>query len=370
MTANSLTVMHAIPSFQGGGAERQLSLLAPGLSRLGVNTHVVYVRPGVNLDALRHAMVHLHRIEYANLHDPRILWQLLAVIRSVRPDLIQTWLPQMDVFAGIAARLSGTPYILTERSSAQAYATGWKNRLRRRMGLAANAVVANSRGGIEYWGERAGARFVVRNGIASPSDASDIPPTLALPSSAEVILFAGRLQIEKNVGTLIAALSAVLALRPNCVAVLLGEGPLRDALLQQIGALPSGERIHLVGYSTQIATWMRRATVFVSVSHFEGNPNAVLEAMSLGCPLVVSDIPQHREILDDSSAVFCNPMDASSIAQALCRVLGSSVAAKDRSLHAAMRAREFSIESSAQEYLRVYRTLIGHQSLSNPTHAS
>lgn len=361
--------MHAIPSFQGGGAERQLSLLAPALSRLGVDTHVVYVRPGVNLYTLQHSAVHLHPIDHANFHDPKILWRLLRLVRTVRPDLIQTWLPQMDVFAGIAARLSGTPYMLTERSSAQAYATGWKNRLRRGIGLAANAVVANSQGGIAYWGERAGARFVIRNGIVSPKDVPAAPLNPDFPAPVKVILFAGRLQFEKNVSTLVAALDTVLALRPDCVAVLFGEGSLREALHQQVGKLPTGGRIHLAGYSTQVAAWMRRATVLVSVSHFEGSPNTVLEAMSVGCPLVVSDIPQHREILDDSSAAFCDPTDARSIARVLGEVLQHPAASKERSIRAAARAREFSIENAAQEYLRVYRSLVRRQPLSNPSHA-
>jgi glycosyltransferase involved in cell wall biosynthesis len=52
---------------------------------------------------------------------------------------------------------------------------------------------------------------------------------------------------------------------------------------------------------------MRRATVLVSASFFEGSPNVVLEAMAAATPLVLSDVPAHRAIADDSSAVFADP---------------------------------------------------------------
>ncbi len=49
---------------------------------------------------------------------------------------------------------------------------------------------------------------------------------------------------------------------------------------------------------------MKKASVFVSLSAYEGCPNTVMEAMACGCPIIVSDIPEHREILDEQSALF------------------------------------------------------------------
>jgi len=62
---------------------------------------------------------------------------------------------------------------------------------------------------------------------------------------------------------------------------------------------------------------MKTASVSVSVSHVEGMPNAVIEAMAARCPLVVSEIPQHREILDDASARFVPLDDARATADAI-----------------------------------------------------
>lgn len=356
----SLTVLHAIPSFVGGGAERQLSLLAPELCLQGVDTHVAYVHAGQNLAPLLASPVHLHPLDCFGNHDPRILLRLMRVIRTCRPDVVQTWLPQMDIFAGVAAQLTATPFVLSERSSAMAYRTGWKNRLRRLVGLGATAVVANSQGGFDYWGSYRGVRRVIPNGLALQAIRSATaaePETLGLPVGARIVLLAGRLNAEKNLSILLQALDDVLDHQPDCVAVLFGDGPLRTALRRQVDAMRNRERVRLAGFTTELWRWMRRASAFVSVSLFEGNPNTVLEAMAVGCPLVVSTIAQHREILDDTMAQFCDPMSVVEIASAIDAVLCAPELAARRAATARNAADEWSVESAARAYLDLYREI-------------
>ena len=356
----SLTVLHAIPSFVGGGAERQLSLLAPELCRQGVDTHVAYVHAGQNLAPLLASPVHLHPIVCSGNHDPRILLKLMQVIRTCRPDVVQTWLPQMDIFAGVAAQLTATPFVLSERSSAMAYRRGWKNRLRRLVGLGAIAVVANSQGGVDYWGPELGVRRVIPNGLALQAIRSATaaePETLGLPADARIVLFAGRMNAEKNVAILLQALDDVLDHQPDCAAVLFGDGPLQAALRMQVDAMRGRERVRLAGFTTELWRWMRRASAFVSVSLFEGNPNTVLEAMAVGCPLVVSTIAQHREILDDTMAQFCDPTSVEEIANAIAAVLCAPELAAHRAATASNAANAWSVESAARAYLDLYREL-------------
>ncbi|MDP1537827.1 MAG: glycosyltransferase [Burkholderiales bacterium] len=355
-----LTVLHAIPSLVGGGAERQLSLLAPELCRLGVDTHVAYVHPGVNLAPLLASPVNLHPLACSGNHDPRILLKLLRLIRDCRPDVVQTWLPQMDILAGVAAKLTATPFVLSERSSAMAYGSGWKNRLRKLVGHRSTAVVANSQSGVDYWGRQNGTRRVIRNGLALQAIRSATPAqpeTLGLPADARIVLFAGRLNAEKNVATLLQALEVVLERRPECAAVLFGQGPLHAPLRAQVEAMRGRKRVRLADFTPDLWRWMRRASAFVSVSHFEGNPNTVLEAMAIGCPLVVSAIAQHREILDDTMARFCNPASSDDIAGAIDGVLSAPEQATKRAAAAIEAANAWSVERAARDYLDLYQEL-------------
>jgi glycosyltransferase involved in cell wall biosynthesis len=267
----------------------------------------------------------------------------------------------MDVLGGLAAKMAGVPFVLSERSSAMAYPGTWKDQLRERIGRFAAAIIANSIGGMDYWRSRAtNVRLqLIRNGI--PMDriqsvvAGDVKE-LGLSSQAEIIVFAGRLSPEKNLPTLIAAVEKVLRRRQDAVFLIFGEGPLRGLLEKRTKESAFSRRIRWLGYAPDLWRWIKSARIFVSVSQFEGNPNAVLEAMAIGCPLVVSDIPAHREILDESSARFCGT-DEEEVAAAIGEVLADPPSASARAAAARSRAQDWSIEVAARQYLRLYEAL-------------
>src|SRR5208283_2540348 len=100
---------------------------------------------------------------------------------------------------------------------------------------------------------------------------------------------------------------------------------------------------------------MKKASVFVSLSTSEGCPNAVMEAMVCGCPLVISDIPAHRELLDESCALFVNPSDVRQTADAIIQIFDDSEAAKKRALIAKQKTIDWSITEMARNYENVYK---------------
>jgi glycosyltransferase involved in cell wall biosynthesis len=353
------TVLHLIPSLGGGGAERQLALLARALSKASLRVHLGYLYDGPNSQLARGDGVVLHRLPAFGNHDPLLLMRVLRLIRATRADLVQTWLPQMDVIGGLAARWAAVPVVLTERSSTGAYAGSLKDALRLRVGRKSSAVVANSQSGLEYWRVQGydGRGVVIRNGVvaAAAVDAS------ARSARERIILFVGRLSPEKNLPRLIAALDQVLRGRPEYAAMLCGEGPQRAQLERQIATLPTRDQIRLAGFRMDLEDWMGRAAVLVSASAFEGHPNAVLEAMMLGCPLVVSDIPEHREILDEHSAVFCSPDSSADIAAGIERALDDAAASRARAATARLRAAACSVDAASSAYVELYRTILCQQ---------
>jgi glycosyltransferase involved in cell wall biosynthesis len=268
----------------------------------------------------------------------------------------------MDILGGMAARISGVPHILSERSSSLAYEHSWKDRVRESVGYRAAAIIANSRGGIEYWRAlgRVEGLHLVRNGMpldricgVSPVDTG----RWNMAADDELVVFAGRLSPEKNLDVLIDAVDQVMGLRRQVRALVFGEGPRRHEIEKRIERSQFRERYRLMGFSQELLGWMRVARVVVSIGRFEGNPNVVLEAMAIGCPLVVSGIPSHREILDDSTATFCEGGSARHVGAAIDEVLSNPVAAKSRAEAARERAQTWSIEKAAQDHLRVYREL-------------
>jgi glycosyltransferase involved in cell wall biosynthesis len=354
-----MRIIHFIPRLGGGGAERQLSYLAPEQARLDHEVHVCYLHTGEYLERLQSTRVVLHKLAGSGNYDIRIVPQMGDLMRHVRPDIVQSWLIQMDVLVGLLCRVSPCAWVMSERGSAHDYKTSLKCWLKSIVAGQAKAIVANSPGGKEYWDAKTRGQVqthIIDNALPLGEIEKTVPQG-ALSNGDRAILYAGRLHTLKNIEALIRAYS--LLPRKNCRLVICGEGSQRHALKELATSLGIEEGVVMRGHEPDVWGWMKRADVFVSVSRYEGAPNSVLEAMACGCPVVVSDIPAHREILDASTAILVDPDDPKAIAAAIERILDDG----DDIQHMAARAKErvqgLSIEIMARRYLDLYAGLLG-----------
>ena len=361
----SIRILHLISNLSGGGAERQLSYLAPELARIGHDVHLGYTKNCPNNPELPD--VTLHYFKTRSNYDPNLLWQLIRLIRSIKPDIIHTWILQMDILGGLMARVNGVPWIFREPSSAMAYPPTWKNQLRVWGCSGANAVVSNSRGGEEYWKTQLKhcRCYVVPNGL--PVDEiggieAALPPGLSI-TEAPIVLYVGRLTSDasaaKNLNIFLEVLNCVRQ-RQNVLGVLSGDGPQRHELEVLRHRLGLEEDVQFTGHLPANSVWalMKKASVFVSLSAYEGCPNAVMESVECGCPVVLSDIPAHRELLDRSCAVFVDPSDIQKTADAIVHVLCDADASRARALIAKQKTKEWSIDKMARNYERIYRDIL------------
>jgi glycosyltransferase involved in cell wall biosynthesis len=186
------------------------------------------------------------------------------------------------------------------------------------------------------------------------------PEELGASQSQKIVLHVGRFHDEKNLGNLVRALRLVMR-RPGVVAFLCGDGPLVSATEELVREEGLSGRVFLPGYVTNIWRWMKRADVFVSASLFEGMPNTVMEAMACGCPIVVSDIPSHREILDENSATFIAPGDPESIAAGIDGLLENREEALRQVQCAKEMATRWSIPEMARRYEEVYFDILEYE---------
>lgn len=349
-------ILHMIPGLTGGGAERQLTLLAGMQARRGHEVHIALLRPDIPSELVGGA-VEIHTLRPAGHYDPRLLLALRALMRRLRPDIVQTWLMLFDVMGGSAALLTQTPWVLSERSQAEAYPPSWKNRLRARLAKRANAVVANSAGGVQYWlaqGIEPKRTVEIPNAvdIAAMEAATDggLPAHFA---GRPLILFVGRLATEKNPLVMIDALAAAMR-ETDAVALLCGTGPLEVAMRERIDGHQLHNRIVLAGARTDVFGLLKRAQLCLAVSIFEGSPNVALEAMAAGCPLVVSDIAGYRQLLDVQSATFVPVNSVTETAHAIRDVLSNSAHAAKLAARAKERVTPFTPEHVATLLDAVY----------------
>jgi glycosyltransferase involved in cell wall biosynthesis len=360
-----MRILHIIANLSGGGAEQQLSYLAPELARMGHDVHVAYSKESPHKPELPGVV--LHRLKVRSNYDPYLLWRLVRLTRRIKPDIIHTWILQMDILGGMTARLNGVPWIFREPSSAMAYLPTWKNRLRVWVGSGASAIVSNSRGGDGYWKTQLpySRRYVVPNGLSVyeiDRIVAALPPGLA-KSDAPNVLYVGRLTSDgsatKNLEAFLEALACVRQ-KQEVLGILCGEGSQRSELEMLRHNLGLDADVLFTGHLPAASVWalMKKASVFVSLSAYEGCPNTVMEAMACGCPLVLSDIPAHREILDESCALFVDPSNVQQTAEAIAQTLHNEDASKERALIAKQKTRGWSIAEMARNWEKVYQELI------------
>jgi len=357
-----MRILHMILSMTGGGAERQLTYIAPELSARGHDVHVAFVVPGVNQDRLAKRDCTLHHLAASRKFKPLVFAQSISLVRRLRPDVLQTWLPHMDIVGGVTARVLRVPWVISERCAGLLYPPTMLNRLRVAVARHAGLIVPNSEGGAEYWigqGIDAGRLEIVPNYVplAEIDAAAPLDDERVLVGD-ELVVHVGRLAPEKNLHSLIHAFEHVARLRPRARLAFCGDGPLLPDLMAQAEATGLRERFIFAGFVNNVTSWLKRASAVVAVSRSEGHPNAVLEAVVAGVPVIVSDIPAYRSILDEQSASFVAGDDEQAIAAAVVRTLEDRVTAEERAVYARRRLGLPSLEATASRYEEVYRRAI------------
>jgi len=192
---------------------------------------------------------------------------------------------------------------------------------------------------------------VIPNGVPRATPRSTPAPV------APEILYAGRLRTRKAVVVLVRAFAEIAPSRPGARLVLAGDGEQRPALEAEIRRLGLADRVELTGAvpRDEIARRLASATLFCLPSIYEGLPLAILEAMSLGVPVVATRVSGNPDaIVDGESGWLVGAEDSAALASAMLHALADPAEAARRAAAARDRfAERFAIEVVAERYLEL-----------------
>jgi glycosyltransferase involved in cell wall biosynthesis len=289
------SLMLVINSLDGGGAERVLALLAREFAASGRFRDVLFVTLDDTEDRypLDPAVRRIPLDTGGSL--PRGFLALRRVVLSERPDVVLSFLTRANVAAALVGRLTGTPVVVSERVNTSSHLAGRRDAavtkaLVRFVYPLARHVVCVSDGVrrdlVRNFAVPAARLSVIHNPVDRDriAAAARAEPEIALPRDYFVAV--GRLVPNKGFDRLV---RAVAALPPGPALVILGEGPERDRLQAMIDRFGLSGRVFLAGHVAEPHPIVGRARAFVSSSSAEGFPNALVEAMCLGRPIISTD---------------------------------------------------------------------------------
>jgi glycosyltransferase involved in cell wall biosynthesis len=189
-----------------------------------------------------------------------------------------------------------------------------------------------------------------------PAEAPFDPHVFSKP----VVMGIGRFTEQKAFDRLIRAHARLLAKGIENHLVILGEGPLRDALEEEIRRLGVVSSVFLPGHVTDVSRWLGHATVFAMCSFYEGFSLVLLEALACGIPAVAMDCPSGpREILQDGWAGLLTPEgDDAAFQEALARLLTSTELRAQYTARGRERARHYAPERIVPRWEALLKRII------------
>ncbi len=365
-----LRIAFVIATMTSGGAERVAATLCNAWAESGHEVHLItFGRPGTaphyavdsrvmrhDLDLLRHSRS-LVRFALDNIRRVIVLRRSLC---AIAPDVTLSFMPEASVIALLAGVGQRWSTVVSERvHPAYVPLARIAGAMRRLTYPRAATVVAQTAVIADYVKRQFGARAVA---LPNPIDLRAFRPRAEEPvvRSRRRILSIGRLDRQKGFDVLIDAFAKLALSHPEWELVIFGHGDQRAMLEQQIAERGLGDQVRLPGVTTAIAAELQEADLYIHASRFEGYPNAVVEALACGCPVIATDSPGAvREILQDGAyGQLVKVDDVEGLAVAMISVMA------DANLRRAMRRKapeavaELSVDRIAAHWIDLFHAVI------------
>jgi glycosyltransferase involved in cell wall biosynthesis len=361
-----------------GGAERQAQRLARALQRRGARVRVLTPRESPDLPERETvAGIPVRRISFPRLRGlgaAVLSARVIADLLRGADDVIHVHISgPMVIPAVLGGRIRGVPTVLKIANLSPERGI-WvdvpKGALRRWPVEAAirrvdGVVAISSR--IARAAEEGGWWQVGRipNGIDPEEGSRERPPRDRARRSLDLqgdplALFVGRLSYQKGLDVLLRIWRRFLERRPGARLVVLGEGPDGVSLRRQAEVLGVVASVDFRGFRKDVGPHYAAADLFVLPSRYEGFPNAMLEAMAAGLPVIASRVSGTEDAIEDGrNGLLVPPGEPTALLDALLRLAGEAGMGERLGKEARKTVEgRYHINRVAEETLAFYRRLI------------
>ncbi len=368
-----------INSLGGGGAERQFLEVANRLDREAFDVSVALMADGgVMLDCLDRDRL----VSYTALERPspggalRLRRPLQQLYATLTPDIVHSWLPYSNALAAASRyRSQGFRLVTAFRSAMNqfsyfplfSYRRIFGRFIVRRTVARSDVVLLNSRSAMaELEHDRVpGSKLrYIPNGIDCRGAGEAITQPVQSAESRDALqpfrfIAVGRLSFEKNYFFILSAFQRLLERFPNATLDIVGDGVQREEITARVAAMGLDKHILIRGFQHNVPARLRAADAFVMASRFEGMPNAVMEAMAAGTPIVATAVGGVPDLVEHGVHGRIVPAeDPGQFADALHAVIAEPARSRDMARMAWSRIREFDFAQVIPKYEALYASLL------------
>lgn len=376
-----MKVLFIIDSLGVGGAERSIAEIAANFKEFTpVVCHLF------NNKDLKH-IYDQHRIKVISLDlpksykDAQILPKLLEIVKSENPDLIHASLYRSMMLSRKIKTVIKIP--LVNSFVSDSYSSARFNRLKLKTKLKlkyyqfidrssakiADVFISNSQAiagsnckALKLKSDKVKVIHRGRNfekfSNVDERKVENVKVELGLKNK-KVFLNVGRLLESKGQQDVIYAFKDIASTHPEAILLLAGEGNYRSVLEKLISEYSLENRVFLLGQRNDIEVLLSVSDYFVFSSYFEGLPGALLEAMMAGKIIIAGNIPENRECVDETSALFFNPGNVKQLRELMQKVLNNSDNYKHLGSNAKnIAAAKFDIKMISALYEETYKNII------------
>ncbi len=363
-------ILFLISSLNRGGTENQLIELVNRLNPVEFRLHIVTFQGMTEREiVLRNGVwVEWPFAGFKSLGTCRFIKLLMDYCRNERIDIIQSFFFTENVLAAVVSILTGIPHVISARNlfPNKSLVHCWMQGLllRRAASILANSEIVKHR--VIELSHVAGEKItVIHNGIDTARfvgiDLGDgqnkVREHLGIDPDAFVVVMVANFRPEKNHPCLLEAINLVKQKSRDIKVVLLGDGPLRNDIEELSRRLNLEGEIRFEGTVSDVMPYLRAADVGLLVSTHEGLPNALLEYMAAGLPVVASDVGGCGEIVrvGETGFLFANS-DYGALADRLFYLMENKTTTSTMGKTAMEKVRNsFSITVMKKKYEKFYR---------------
>jgi len=319
-------ILFITPLLNYGGAAKMLAALANYLASQDYIVYIYTYERNVINQPLDTKIVHIKYRRQFKLRGFRRLMQTIDIRKTIRdfaPDFVISFTDYPNLLTLLASIGINVPVVISERGNPYISSKGWFHRFKRYMYRFADGIVFQTEGARAFY-----CKSIQKKSTIIPNPV--LPPDIdfqGIVDRKNEIVSVGRFEtFTKRQDLLIKAFKKVLDKFPETKLVFYGDGPDQKKVEAMVHEIGIDNNVVFAGVTTSIYESIRLSKIFVLSSDYEGIPNALIEAMSVGLPCVSTDCsPGGARILIDhmKNGILVPCGDADALADAIIMLLGN-----------------------------------------------